>query len=81
MRPGHPDKEIEAALVEIEAMGWCVEKRSGRGHAWGVIKCPQNDDDCRCGQFCMISVWSTPRNPGNHANQLKRRVEGCIHLR
>lgn len=77
MRRKHPNKEVEAVLRYAESNGWQVIHREG--HAWGSMRCPQNDVDCRCGQFCQMSVWSTPRNPGNHARQLKRKVDGCIY--
>jgi hypothetical protein len=60
-RSSHPKKEIEAALKHAEEEGWRVEV--GGSHAWGKIYCPYNDDECRCGEFCIASVWSTPRNP------------------
>jgi len=63
------------ALEYAEAQGWTVEK--ARGHAWGRLYCPYNDAECRCGEFCITSVWSTPRNPGNHARQLTRVVDNC----
>ena len=64
-RTPHPDKDIEKALRVAEESGWRVE-RSG-SHAWGKIYCPYNNADCRCGEFCITRVWSTPRKPGNHA--------------
>jgi hypothetical protein len=27
----------------------------------------------------VISIWSTPRNPGNHAKQIARAVKRCPH--
>jgi hypothetical protein len=39
--------------------------------------CPYNDEECRCGEFCVVSIWSTPRNAGNHARALKRVVDNC----
>lgn len=60
-RPIHSKKEVEDALR----------------HAWGRIYCPYNDDECRCGEFCITSVWSTPKNPGNHARALRRVVDNC----
>ena len=39
--------------------------------------CPYNDAECRCGEFCITSVWSTPKNPGNHARALRRVVDNC----
>jgi hypothetical protein len=28
---------------------------------------------------CSISIWSTPRNPANHAKQIRRAVTRCEH--
>jgi len=75
-RQRHPDKEVEAALAYAEVRGWQVET-SRRGHAWGVMKCANNDPDCRCGEFCITSIWSTPRNPHAHARSLRRIVDNC----
>ena len=77
MRKKHPHKEIEAAIRYAESKGWQVIER--QGHAWGSLRCPSNQVDCRCGQFCQMSVWSTPRNPESHARQLRRKVNGCIY--
>lgn len=74
-RTPHSQKEIEQALQYAEAKGWRVE--TGGSHAWGRMYCPYNDTECLCGEFCITSVWSTPRNPGNHARALKRVVENC----
>ncbi|CAB3756715.1 hypothetical protein [Paraburkholderia solisilvae] len=74
-RSVHPKKEIEAALKHAEAHGWRVEV--GGSHAWGKLYCPYNDDECRCGEFCIACVWRTPRSAGNHANALKRVVDNC----
>ena len=75
-RPKHPKREVEAALSHAEAMGWRVGV--GGSHAWGRIFCPYNDSECRCGEFCITSVWSTPRCPGNHADALRRVVDKCV---
>lgn len=61
----HPKKYIEAALRYAENQGWRVE--TGGSPAWGKMHCPCNDDGCRCGEFCLACIWSTPKNPGNHA--------------
>ena len=62
-RPRHPDKEVEAAIADAEARGWRV--RVGQGH-WGRLYCPQAD---RSG--CQIGIWSTPRDAGTHARQIR----------
>lgn len=41
------------------------------GHAWGMLLCPRSDK-------CTIVVWSTPKNPGNHAKQIRRKVDQCV---
>lgn len=33
-RPRHPDKDIEAAIVHAEDLGWTAKKRTGKTHAW-----------------------------------------------
>ncbi len=81
-RSSHSKKDVEAALRHAEANGWRVEESQGRGHAWGQMYCPYRSDECRCGTFCRVSIWSTPKNPGNHAWQLRRVVDNCIaHLK
>jgi hypothetical protein len=72
-RPKHPDKEIEAAIDYAESNGW--EVKTG-GH-WGFLYCPYNDSDCRCGTRCKAGIWSSPKNAGTHAKQLRSVVDGC----
>lgn len=74
-RKRHPKKEIEEALQHAETKRWRV--RPNGGHPWGKILCPHNSDDCRCGEFCITSIWSTPKNTGNYARQIRRIVDGC----
>jgi hypothetical protein len=71
-RPRHPDKDIEEAVQYAEANGW-IWTPSG-GHAWGVLWCPLGQ---RGG--CRFGVWSTPRNPHNHARFIRRQVDRCPH--
>ncbi|HEV8716322.1 MAG TPA: hypothetical protein VGX03_26300 [Candidatus Binatia bacterium] len=71
-RPRHPDKDVEAAVKFAEANGW--RYKPAGGHAWGRLQCSWNQ---RGG--CQMSVWSTPRNGGNHARQIWRRVKKCPH--
>jgi hypothetical protein len=74
-RRSHPHPDIEDALEYAEKNGWRVDV--GGGHCWGKIYCPYNDKACRGGIFCISSVWSTPRNPGNHAKQIRKVVDNC----
>jgi hypothetical protein len=78
-RASHPKPKIEAALKYAEERGWRI--RVGGSHAWGRMYCPNNDRNCRCGEFCISSIWSTPRNAGNHARQIRRVVDRCIWIR
>lgn len=75
-RKSHPKKEVEAALRHAESKGWRVEV--GGGHAWGKMFCPYNQKQCRCGEFCITSIWSTPKNAANHGKQLRRVVDSCV---
>jgi hypothetical protein len=74
-RKKHPSKEIEAALCYAEAQGWVVLQ--GGHHAWGKMYCPANLLTCRCGEFCLTCVWSTPKSPYHHARALRRVVDNC----
>ncbi|TXR51955.1 hypothetical protein [Reinekea thalattae] len=78
-RKRHAKKEIEAALCYAESFGWKVQV--GGGHAWGKLYCPHNDKNCRCGEFCVSSIWSTPKNSDNHAKQIKRVVDNCTAVK
>ena len=71
-RNRHPDKEIEDAVAYAEQSGWRVV--AVKGHAWGRLYCALADRE-----GCMISVWSTPRNAGNHARDIIRALGRCPH--
>ena len=72
-RRRHPKKEIEVALRYAEDHGWAVEPKAS-GHAWGEIRCSFGAQG-----GCRVSVWSTPRDAGNHAKHMMRRVDACPH--
>jgi hypothetical protein len=74
-RATHPKKEVEDAIRYAESSGWRVE--IGGSHAWGRMYCPYDDVQCRCGEFCIVSIWSTPKNSGNFARKLRRVVDNC----
>ena len=71
-RPRHPKSEIEKAIQYAEELGWSVELSNG--HAWGRLFCPQCTRD-----GCIVSVWSTPKSPENHARQIRKVVDRCPH--
>jgi hypothetical protein len=77
-RPRHPKSEIEAVLKYAESKGWTV--KVGGSHAWGKLYCPFNSKVCRNGEFCIMSIWSTPKNANNHAKQIRQKVDGCIEF-
>ena len=66
-------KDVEDALRDVEAAGWVVTTTTS-GHRWGVMRCGEAS---RSG--CQMSIWSTPRNAGIHARQLRRFIERCPH--
>jgi hypothetical protein len=71
-RKRHPHKEIEKVVAYAESLDWRVIE--GSGHAWAYLYCPRAD---RSG--CKVGVWSTPKNPENHARQVRRQVDSCPH--
>lgn len=71
----HPRPEVNDAINYAESKGWRIE--IGGSHAWGKMYCPYDSDECRCGEFCITSIWSTPRSAGNHARQIRRVVDNC----
>jgi hypothetical protein len=72
-RPKHPNKDVENAIKYAESHHWTVKV----GGHWGILFCPYNDSECRCGTRCMAGIWSTPKNHGNHAKQILEVVNGC----
>lgn len=73
-RPKHPKKEIEQAVRYAEEHGWRYISAGGSAHCWGRLYCPERSRD-----GCMMSIWSTPRSPANHAEQILRAVKKCPH--
>ncbi|RPH93075.1 MAG: hypothetical protein EHM68_16225 [Lysobacterales bacterium] len=78
-RKKHPNKAIEGSIRYAERHGWTLKPAGKSAHAFGILKCPHNDRDCRCGVFCQASIWSTPRSPEAMARQIRRMVANCIH--
>ena len=75
-RSRHSKKEIEAAVVYAEENGWTYVASGKSAHCWGILRCPHHERD-----GCSISVNSTPRVPQNHADQIRRAVDRCPHMR
>ena len=78
-RKTHKIAEIESVIQYAENNGWTFKKPGKSAHAWGIIRCPFNDKDCRCGDYCQLSVWGTPKNPQNYAKKLRRQIDGCLY--
>jgi hypothetical protein len=72
-RSRHPKKEVEEAVQRAEARGWRV--KLGSGHCWATLRCPRTE---RSG--CQFIVFSTPRNPGNHAKRILQALDDCDHV-
>jgi len=70
----HPNKRIRAAIDQALDGGWLLRKAGPRAHVWGRLYCP-----ARVRGGCMISVFSTPRVPENHADYICRQVARCRH--
>jgi len=73
-RNDHPNKEIRQAIDDVLSMGWTLQKSSDHAHAWGRLFCPAGKRN-----GCIISIYSTPRNPQNHATQILKKVKACWH--
>ncbi len=71
-RPRHPNKHIEEAVSYAESLHWRVEVSGG--HAWWRLYCPE-----RSPEGCIVSVWSSPKKPENHARHIRRAVDLCGH--
>lgn len=71
-RSRHPHQDIENEIQRAEGLGWRLIK--GKSHAWGILLCPQSDRE-----GCRFSIYSTPKNAGNHANLIRRLVDRCPH--
>jgi hypothetical protein len=69
-RGRHQKKEVADALCAAEPAGLSVVELHS-GHRWGEVTC----EECESTR----EVWSTPRNPGVHAKQLKRFIARHTH--
>jgi len=78
-RGRHPNRDIEEAVQYAEAHGWKVVHSGKSAHSWAKIRCPHNDRNCRNGMHCQNGIWSTPRDPRDHARHIRQWVDRCIH--
>jgi hypothetical protein len=73
-RSKHPIKEIEEAIQYAEEKGWTYKDSGKSSHSWGRLFCPLHTREGH-----QMSIWSTPRNAYNHAEQIHRQVDRCLH--
>lgn len=73
-RSKHPSKEIEAAILYAEQNSWVYKDSGKSAHSWGRLLCPLHSREGH-----QMSIWSTPRSAVNHANQIRRLVDKCLH--
>ena len=74
-RSKHPNKDIEEAIKYAEDHGWAYKDAGKSAHAWGRLLCPLHTREGH-----KMSIWSTPRNAFNHAQQIRRQVDKCQHI-
>jgi hypothetical protein len=70
----HPNKHIRAAIEYAISHGWTLQKSGPRAHIWGRLYCPLSTRD-----GCAKAVYSTPKDPEDHAKDLRRAVDRCRH--
>lgn len=68
----HPNKDIRAAIEAALEQGWEVVEAGKSAHCFCRLRCgtPEHRD-------CIFSVYSTPRNPRQHADYIYRKVRKC----
>lgn len=70
----HPNKHIREAIKYAQGKGWRLQKAGPRAHIWGQLFCQH----ARRGG-CIVRIFSTPRNPENHARRIREAVDDCPH--
>ena len=70
----HPNKHIREAVEYALDRGWRLEKSGKSSHTWGKLLCPSA---ARGG--CIRRVYSTPRSPEQHADQIRKEIDACGH--
>jgi hypothetical protein len=68
----HCSRPIREAIQYAEQHGWTFTK--SRGHNFGMLWCPESSRE-----GCRQPVYSTPRNPDNHARDIRRSIDTCVH--
>ena len=68
----HPNKDIRAAIELAVQRGWQVVEPGMSAHCFCKLRCGIAGHTEH-----SISVWSTPRNPANHAKRIQKIVQDC----
>ena len=68
----HPNKHIREAIEHAISRGWRFVPSKGR--PFGILYRPAGTRDGH-----HFTVASTPRNPEDHAKDLRRKVDRCPH--
>lgn len=67
----HPNKHIREAIEYAVTHGWDVVDVGKSAHAFCRLRCLAGHTEHQ------MSIWSTPRNPENHARQILHKVKQC----
>lgn len=70
----HPNKHIREAIEYAQERGWTFLKAGPRAHIYGTLLCPERSRDGH-----RQPVYCTPRNPQNHAKDIRRAIDECEH--
>lgn len=72
MHGRHPNKHIQEAIDYAISKGWVIVESGNSAHAYAKLRCGTGGH-----REHMMSIWSTPGNPENHAKQITRMVDRC----
>lgn len=71
----HPNKDVDAAIDYAVSQGWrFVEK--GNSHTVAYLYCTHESSGQHDSMKCHISIYGSPKNPGNHAKKIRKAVDG-----
>ncbi|MDC9607160.1 hypothetical protein WDV76_03880 [Xenorhabdus griffiniae] len=62
------------AIAYALSKGWRWEKR-GDGHTFGYLYCTADSGGKHEEIKCMVAVFSTPKNPTNHAKKIRKTID------
>ncbi|HHJ0099710.1 hypothetical protein DJ60_957 [Yersinia enterocolitica] len=74
----HPNKHIQAAIEYALKAGWVLVPPGDSAHCFCKLRCGDPKGEHRDHHQ---SVWSTPKVPENHAQQIRRAVDKCTRIK